>query len=367
VTDRTPEQAGGNVVPQEESRLDPNGCVLIRDLIMCPSALWSPQFRAYHAEFAAASAASALPVPARTASPQEWQKFHEWWDQQYNAGPLQRTLEDYPVVVTTGEIAGVKAARVRPRGGGASANEHRILINLHGGGFVYNDGLSFGLRESIPIAAIGAIEVITLDYRQAPFHSFPAASDDVEAVYRELLRQYVPEAIGLFGASAGGTLVAQSLARFQAVGLPKPAAVGIFNIAPMPHGDRPPWNQGWGDSGLWFSGRSPKNKMAHADEVLWNPARWYMESAEAADPQAYPGSSPSVLKEFPPTLLLSGTRDFAMSAVVFTHAYLLKLGVDASLYVMEGGTHMTHVLAVGTPEAHDAQTHIARWFSKQLA
>ncbi len=55
-----------------------------------------------------------------------------------------------------------------------------MLINLHGGGF---SGCFPGCAEleSMPVAALGRTEVISLDYREGPKYRFPAASQDVAA------------------------------------------------------------------------------------------------------------------------------------------------------------------------------------------
>src|ERR1700722_6564111 len=62
-------------------------------------------------------------------------------------------------------IAGVQTDVIEPAGGIAAKNKKRVLINLHGGGFEVGAGLG-GQMESIPIASLGAIKVITVDYRQ---------------------------------------------------------------------------------------------------------------------------------------------------------------------------------------------------------
>ena len=80
----------------------------------------------------------------------------------------------------------------------------------------------------MPIAALGRIKVVSLDYRQGPEHRHPAASEDVAAAYRELLKTYRPENIGIYGCSAGGMLAGMSVAWFQRHGLPRPGAVGIL-------------------------------------------------------------------------------------------------------------------------------------------
>src|SRR3546814_15188139 len=74
----------------------------------------------------------------------------------------------------------------------------------------------------MPIAAIGRIKVISVDYRQGPDFTFPAASEDVAAVYRELIKQYDPRNIGIYGCSAGGLLTAQSVAWLIDTKMPLP-------------------------------------------------------------------------------------------------------------------------------------------------
>src|SRR3546814_5596313 len=80
----------------------------------------------------------------------------------------------------------------------------------------------------MPIAAIGRIKVISVDYRQGPDFTFPAASEDVAAVYRELIKQYDPRNIGIYGCSAGGLLTAQSVAWLIDKKLPLPGAIAML-------------------------------------------------------------------------------------------------------------------------------------------
>jgi acetyl esterase/lipase len=131
----------------------------------------------------------------------------------------------YAVDITEQTIAGVPTRVFAPRAG--EADRRRVLINLHGGGFSL---CAYGcaMVESIPIAAVGRFKVISVDYRQGPEHRFPAASEDVATVYRELLRTYRPENIGIYGCSAGGSLSAQVASWFQSHDLPNPGVIGIF-------------------------------------------------------------------------------------------------------------------------------------------
>ena len=80
----------------------------------------------------------------------------------------------------------------------------------------------------MPVASLGKIRVVAVDYRQGPEHVFPAASEDVTAVYRELLKHYPAENIGIYGNSAGAVLTAMVIAWFQKEGLPRPGAIGLL-------------------------------------------------------------------------------------------------------------------------------------------
>lgn len=326
-----------------------------------PSGLWSPQFRRWYARQAIEwFDHPGWPIPAQDAPPSAWARFRAWDDGQM-AAPLAWDLKHYPVDIQDTTFAGVHAAIITPKGGVASRNAHRILIDLRGGGFILNPGLHFGELESIPVASLGRIKVITLDYRQAPHYQYPAATEDVEAVYRKLLERHAPGEIGIYGCSAGGFLTAQAVAWFQSKHLPRPGAVGIFCASPGPE-----VLGAHGDSRIWATVTTPPSQIPKLRK-LFERLGWYMATARRDDPRAHPGISDAVLAKFPPTLFVTGSRDPGSSLVYFSDARLLKLGVDSSLYVMEGAPHAAFVLAPQTPEARDTNAYIARWFEEHLA
>jgi acetyl esterase/lipase len=83
------------------------------------------------------------------------------------------------------------------------------------------------------------------------------------------------------------------------------------------------------------------------------------------DPLAAPATSPEVLAKFPPTLVVSGTRAFELSSAVYTHAQLVKQGVDADLHVWEGMFH-GFFYNVDVPESRDCYEVIVKFFDRQL-
>jgi epsilon-lactone hydrolase len=216
--------------------------------------------------------------------------------------------------------------------------------------------------ESIPIASLAGIKVITVDYRMAPYFKFPAASEDSEAVYREVLRNYKAERVGIFGCSAGGALTAQSIAWYRSKGLPRPGAAGIFCSSP-PNSRR----GGSNDTSMWgaATGIPWQNSLTLA--VQKNVQAGYMSSADPSDPRAYPGVSDDGLSKFPPTLLFTGTRATEMSAAIVAHARFLRLGVDSQIYIQEQGVHGSLLTHKRSPETRDAYIYIAKWFNEKLA
>lgn len=343
--------------------IDAEGTVRLGELSIPISSLVSSKFKAFYLDQVARMAEQDLSVPAPDARREDWDEFVRLQNRE-SVERLTRAKALYAVSVEETTIAGVRAAIVTPQGGVAHKNHGRILVNLRGGGFIVNQGLYFGQLESIPVAALGGFRVITLDYRQAPFHSFPAASEDVEAVYRGLLKDYRPEAIGIYGCSAGGLLSAQSVAWLASRELPRPGAVGVLSMSLSP----PPRSQDqWyaaGDSAIWAKAAAgpPQGNLE-----AWERLPPYMGRASTTDALAWPGASDEVLARFPPTLFLVGTREEFMSTAIIDHVRMIRLGVDASLYVMEGAPHAAHVVAVETPEARAANKAIARFFDIHLA
>ena len=104
--------------------------------------------------------------------------------------------------------------------------QNRVLINLHGGGFNADWGSEI---ESIPIANLTQTKVVSVLYSLAPEHPFPTAVNETVAVYKDLLKTYKPQNIGMYGTSAGAILTAEVAARLRQLGLPLPAALGIFS------------------------------------------------------------------------------------------------------------------------------------------
>ena len=269
-----------------------------------------------------------------------------------NTDRADRMQKLYPVKIHTETIGGVPTDVVLPAQGIAAGQRHRVLINLHGGAFLWG-AHSGGLVEAIPLASLGRIKVVSVDYRQGPEHVFPAASEDVEAVYRALLKQYPARNIGIYGCSAGGSLSGQVAAWLPAHGLPQAGAIGIFGAG----ASRAPGDSSYLAAFVDGSYDPPPGRK--------RPYREYFDGANLDDPMISPAQYPDVLKKFPPTLLITGTRAPDLSAAVYAHSQLIKAGVPGDLIVGEGMAHC-YILMSSLPESQDAYQAIVKFFRDHL-
>ena len=261
-----------------------------------------------------------------------------------NSSVYRRMRAQYPVTISPTTIDGIPAAIIEPVGGVPAANKGRVLVELHGGGFIgSNDWL-----EAVAIAAVARIRVVSVDYRLTPENVFPAGTDDAVKVYTALLKRYRPQQIGLYGCSAGALLTSQTVARLIRDKRPLPAAIGLFCEGAAY------WMEG--DSGYQYGKGNPEPSKS-------NP---YFANVVDSDAEAFPIRSPATLRRFPPTMFIAGTRDFALSSVVKTHSLLVREGVEADLYVWEGMMH-AFFLDPAPPESGEAYRLIARFFDKHLA
>lgn len=273
----------------------------------------------------------------------------------WNDDRLAEMRRRFSVTETRLRIGGVPVDNVVPKPGPERRNADRVLINIHGGAFMWGSG-SGALVEAIPIAATMGIRVVTVDYRLAPEHAYPAASQDVAAVYKALLKSYRADRIGIYGCSAGGVITAQVTAWIRAQRLPPPGAIGTFCGTAAPYsGDSPYLSAAIGD------GRPLP--VARLPDVI---PTGYMANVPISDAIAYPLLSPEETRAMPPTLLLAGGRDFAASALSLAHRRLAAAGVESELHLFDGLPH-AFFMWPDMPESIEAYRLIAQFFDRHLS
>jgi epsilon-lactone hydrolase len=332
--------------------VDPDGTLHISGLSAPLSSFLSPEARSYMLHVLRDKPFSGGPSPA-----QDVRGYRARQDEIMNWF-LKPIRARYPVNVEHKTIAGIYTDVVTPKDGIAPKNKDRLLLNVHGGGFV-SGARTAALVESIPIASVEKIKVITIDYRMGPEYKFPAASEDVAAVYRSVLKEYSPRHIGLYGCSAGGMLTAMSIAWFEKHHLPNPSAIGVLcaSIGELTGGDASfitgPLNGFAGPGGHQGSGAA----------IQFGPA--YLSTVDPKDPLVYPINSPKLLAKFPPTLLVMSTRGMEYSSALNSHNALVRAGVDAELHVWDGLPHAFWYNS-DLPESREVYDVIARFFDRHF-
>jgi acetyl esterase/lipase len=256
----------------------------------------------------------------------------------------------YPVHIEETSTAGVRTDIITPLNT-PEANKNRVLINLHGGGFISDSG---SLIEGVPIANLAKIKVVSVYYRLAPENPFPAAVDDVVAVYKELLKSYQPRNIGIFGTSAGAILTGEVAVRLKQLGLPMPAALGIFSgLADF---SQPSDSQQLFALNGFSGNLEPQTPGRPHDEN-------YVGKTDPKDPVLSPLFAD--LHGVPPTLLVTSTRDLLLSNTTIFHRALLRAGVDARLVVFEALPH-AFWYHFQLPETKEALEIMAGFFDHTL-
>ena len=331
------QESGARYVPQTDtSVIDPDGTAHITRVVPVPKTL-SPEAQKFLSP-QISDAPIKENIEERRAKTDAWQS---------RAGAEARSL--YPVNIEQQAMAGVPVKIVTPLTIPEN-KRNRVLINVHGGGFNSDSG---SLSETVPIANLTQTKVVAVLYRLAPEHPFPAAVDDTVAVYKELLKIYQPQNIGLYGTSAGAVLTAEVAAKLRQINLPLPGVLGIFSgMGDFAHA---------GDSIAIYAlaglagPLSPPSKEPHLNE--------YAGSTDLKDPVLSPLYAD--LKGFPPTLFITSTRDLLLSGTTILHRAFLNAGVDAQLVVFEALPHAFWNDAK-LPESKEADHIMASFFDKHL-
>jgi epsilon-lactone hydrolase len=246
-----------------------------------------------------------------------------------------RSVGEVPVFVVTPE--GVHDGETEP-----------IYLDIHGGSLLMGGGKACEVMAR-RVAAQVQMQTWSVDYRMPPDYPYPAALDDVLAVYRGLLEVRAPEQIVVGGGSAGGNLAAALMLRARDEGLPLPAALILLT----PEVD------------LTESGDSFQTNLG-IDNVLTESLADSIALYAGHNDLRHPYLSPlfgNLTAPFPPTFLQAGTRDLFLSNTVRMHRKLRAGGVEAQLHVFEA---MPHGGFFGAPEDDDLTDEIRRFLAAHV-
>lgn len=228
-----------------------------------------------------------------------------------------------------------------------------IGLHIHGGGFVtggadQQDELLWRRAEEANLA------VVSVDYRLAPEHPWPAAGDDCEAAARWLLdggaRELGAESLVVFGESAGACLAAGTLLRLR---------------------DRHGWSEACGAAltyGIYDLRGTPSARL-WGDEplVLSTPLMtWYHDHYTTPSQREDPDASPLLarLHDLPPALFTVGSADPLLDDTLFMAARWQAAGCEATLRLYPGAPHSFDTLPL--PVGREAEASITRFLAACL-
>lgn len=225
---------------------------------------------------------------------------------------------------------------------GARAEGGPIVVFFHGGAYNFGSLATYGEMVARIALASGA-RVLFVDYRLAPEHPFPAATDDAIAVYREVLRMHGASRVVVAGDSAGGGLSLATMIRARDEGMPLPRAAVL--VCP------------WVDLGDENHEEDPDDWITGA----WGTA--FGDAYRGATAKDHPYVSPAraSLSGLPPTLVQVGTAELLHPQVVALAGALAASGVDVELDVARDMVHDWHFFAGLYPAARVAFESIGRF------
>jgi len=250
---------------------------------------------------------------------------------------VQTLIDQFPVSVENDEIEGVKVHHVTPAEVDPRHDNH-LFVYVHGGAYILNRG-DVGVLEAILIALRSQMLVLSIDYRMPPEHPFPSGLDDVVTVYQHLLSQRPAKSIALGGTSAGGGLVLAAMHKLIELGLDAPGTLYAGT----------PWTDLTKTGDSYITNEGIDRLLITYDGILEGAARLYAGDNDLKDPLISPIYGE--FHGFPPTFLVTGTRDLFLSNTARTHIKMRTAGVVADLLVYEGVSHGDYAAEAASPES----------------
>ena len=237
---------------------------------------------------------------------------------------------------------GLRARVYTPKGGTAP---YPVIVYYHGGGWVIATNDTYAASAQALCEQVGAI-VVSVEYRKAPEHKFPAAHNDAFTAYQAVLKNAAsmkgnPSKIAVVGESAGGNLACNVsiMARDKKVALPK-YQVLVYPIAGS-NTNTPSYQAN--------TETAPLNKGG----MEWFFKNYQRTAADLKDPRI--NLVAADLKGLPPTTIIGAEYDPLKSEGKTLADKLTAAGVKTNYKLYDGTTHEFFGMAAVVPEAKEAQ------------
>ncbi len=228
-------------------------------------------------------------------------------------------------------------------------NTDKIILQLHGGGYIGAMRNAYRMFAGLYNEVSKGMSVLTIDYRVAPEHPYPAALEDAVAAYRWLLEQgWFSDQIILAGDSAGGGLAMALCHYIKDHGMQMPC--GIVAMSP------------WTD--LTASGESYDSNYERdplfgktRDSLIYN--KDYVGDHDPMD--AYISPLFGDFRGFPPMLIQVGSYEMLLSDSTSVAAKVREQGGKVRISVYDGMFHIFQMAALMLPESKRAWVEIGKF------
>jgi epsilon-lactone hydrolase len=237
------------------------------------------------------------------------------------------------VSVSAASLGGVPTAEITVSGSEA----RQVVLYFHGGVYVISDAfLAAGLASEIGRRT--RAKVISVDYRLAPEHPYPAAVDDALAAYGALVDDGIaPSDIAFAGDSAGGGLAIATLVNARGHGLPLPAAAFVMS----PYVD------------LTLAGTTMETKREVdpllSRELLQPRVADYTQGRDAALALISPVFAD--LTELPPLIIQAGSHEVLLDDALRLARQAATADVEVTLDITPGVPHVLQAYSAMLDEA----------------
>jgi acetyl esterase/lipase len=228
----------------------------------------------------------------------------------------------------------------------ASGDPHGAYLHLHGGGLVFgsadqDDGMLERIADATGLASV------SVEYRLAPAHPYPAAWDDSEAAAAWLARNVTSEfggdRLAIGGESAGATLAVPTLVRMR----DKHGFTG-FHAANLSYGN---YDTSMTPSQVWVGAN---RYLIGTDDIRQCSNMYAPDVSQRRDPDM--SALYANLKDLPPALFSVGTLDPFLDDSLFVYSRWIAAGNAAELAVYPGAPHGFN--SIGHPHGAAANVRI---------
>jgi monoterpene epsilon-lactone hydrolase len=253
------------------------------------------------------------------------------------------------VTVTAAELGGVPTAEITVDG----IEARHVVLYFHGGVYVMGDA-ALAADLASQVGRRTDAKVISVDYRLAPEHPYPAAVDDALAAYEALVDNGIaPSDIVIAGESAGGALAVTTLVNVRDHGLPLPAAAFVMS----PYAD------------LTLAGATMETKR-EVDPLM------SLERLQARVPDYTAGQDASLalispifadLSGLPPLIIQAGSHEVLLDDAVRLARQAATADVEVTLDITPGVPHVFQAYHAILDEGAAALDRAGQLLSAHLA